>query len=151
MSIESTPPFQSAYPSLERPVFQPSVPEFLLEGASDQDKYIISQLSLVNQYVQWAVTTEMSTHSQVLKTNGRLIRAEKALEETRKELDALNEKATTMEPLFKPVSQLMNLWEYRAFRWSCYALIFFFFTYLLPYYLQHPVDLGTIITHLLGG
>ena len=69
-SDESKPPFKSSYPELTRPDFKPNVPDFLLENASDQDKYIISQLSLVNQYAQWSVNTEMSTHEQVLRTNG---------------------------------------------------------------------------------
>lgn len=149
-STESTPPFKSAYPPLERPNFQPSVPGFLLEGASEQDRYIIEQLSLVNQYAQWAVTTEMSTHEQVLKTNGRLLRAEKGLDEAKEKLEALNKKAEVMEPLFKPLSQFMGLWDYKWFRWICYIAGFFLFTYALPYYLKHPVSIETLFTKLFG-
>lgn len=146
----STSPFKSAYPPLIRPDFKPSVPTFLLEGASEQDKYIIEQLSLVNQYAQWSVTTEMQTHEQVLKTNGRLIKAEKELEQTRAQLSELAERAAIMEPLFKPLSQFMGLWDYRLFRYGCYIVLFFLITYALPYYLTHPISLSSLWTLLFG-
>jgi len=145
------PESKSSYPALEKPDFKPNVPGFLLEGASEQDRYIIELLSLVNQYAQWSVTTELSTHEQVLKTNGRLIRAEKDIKEAKEDLNSLKSQAKAVAPFIKPVMQFAALWEFRPFRWVFYGFTFFFFTYLLPAYLKNPLDLSHVITLILGG
>lgn len=153
MPSESQPPFESksSYPPLEKPEFRPNVPAFLLEGASEQDRYIIEQLSLVNQYAQWAVTTELSTHEQVLKTNGRLIRAEKDIKEAKEDLNSLKSQAKAAAPFVKPIMQFAALWEFRPFRWMFYAATFFFFTYLLPWYLKDPWSLTKVFDAMVGG
>jgi len=148
-SNESQP--KSSYPALDKPEFKPNVPSFLLEGASEQDRYIIEQLSLVNQYAQWAVTTELSTHEQVLKTNGRLIRAEKDVKDAKEDLNSLKSQAKAVAPFIKPVMQFAALWEFRPFRWVFYGFTFFFFTYLLPWYLKSPFSIETFVTRLFGG
>lgn len=152
-SNESQPPFEpkSSYPALEKPDFKPNVPSFLLEGASEQDRYIIEQLSLVNQYAQWAVTTELSTHEQVLKTNGRLLKAERDIKASKEDLESLKSQAKAAAPFLKPLSYFVTLWGFRGFRWVFYAAAFFVFTYLLPYYLQHPLDLRELFNLVLGG
>ena len=149
---ESQPQFESksSYPALEKPDFKPNVPGFLLEGASEQDRYIIEQLSLVNQYAQWSVTTELSTHEQVLKTNGRLIRAEKDIKEAKEDLVSLKFQAKAVAPFIKPVLQFGSLWEIRPFRWVFYGFTFFFFTYLLPWYLKAPFSIDTFVSRLFG-
>ncbi len=133
---DSTPPFKSQYPVLVRPDFKPNVPGFLLEGATDQDRYIIESLSLVNQYAQWSVNTEMSTHEQVLATNGRLMRAEKGIRDTQEDVNLLKDQARVVTPFLKPISMFATLWEYWAFKWLFVGGIVFFLFVLYPYLLQ---------------
>ena len=67
----------STYPPLEAPAeFKSQVPEHLLLGASDTDKYIISQISIMRQYSDWSVKALLSQDKNVRLTNGRLRKAE---------------------------------------------------------------------------
>lgn len=75
MSHENTTP-ESTYPPLERPTFTSQIPPYLLEKASDSDKYILAQLSTLSQFIPWAVTAALEGNALVRKTNGRLIKAE---------------------------------------------------------------------------
>jgi hypothetical protein len=78
---------ESSYPSLIAPEFTSQIPEYLLKDASDQDKHILAQLSVMAQISEWSVKAHISTMESVRKTNGRLIRAEediKALQEDKK-------------------------------------------------------------------
>lgn len=71
---------ESSYPSLIAPEFQSQIPEYLLKDASDQDKHILAQLSVMAQISEWSVKAHISTMESVRKTNGRLIRAEENIE-----------------------------------------------------------------------
>ena len=66
----------STYPVLEKPEFHSQIPEHLLAGASDAEKHIMSQLSIMTSFAEWSVRAHMSTNEQVRRTNGRLIKAE---------------------------------------------------------------------------
>jgi hypothetical protein len=72
-------PTDSSYPPLEKPEFQSQIPEHLLVGASDAEKHIISQLSIIKQFSEWSSHAHLTHDQQVRKTNGRLIRAEVAI------------------------------------------------------------------------
>jgi hypothetical protein len=72
---------ESTYPSLERPEFRSQIPPHLLADASDAEKHIVEQLSILTQFAQWSTTAHISTMESVRKTNGRLIRAEENLKE----------------------------------------------------------------------
>lgn len=67
---------ESSYPPLERPVFTSQIPPYLLEKASESDRYILAQLSILTQFIPWSVEAHLETNSLVRKTNGRLLRAE---------------------------------------------------------------------------
>lgn len=143
-SDESSPPFnKSTYPELKLPdKWESSIPEHLLDGADPQTLFIMHELSKNSQAIEWACHGLIDTNAQVRRTNGRLIQAEKDIKKETAALAALTAKADLMEPLFKPLSLLMRMWEYKYFRWATYLLVFFFFTYLLPFYLQNPMSLS---------
>ena len=67
---------ESTYPALVKPEFKSQIPAPLLESASESDRYIMEQLSILTQFADWSVNAHMVTDSSVRKTNGRLIRAE---------------------------------------------------------------------------
>lgn len=67
---------ESTYPTLERPTFSPDIPPHLLEAVSESEKWILEQLSVTKQFIAWSVEAQLSTHSAVRRTNGRLIRVE---------------------------------------------------------------------------
>lgn len=154
MSSQPTtpPPFESRYPELSLPPggWKSTLPDHLLEGADPQTLFIMHELSKNSQATEFACrgVVELSQHLRAL--NGKTYKTEKGLGEARSEVDILNDKAATMEPIFKPLNYFMNLWDYRVFRWICYASIFFFFTYLLPWYIAHPISIETLINHFLS-
>ncbi len=149
--FQPLPPSKSSYRPIEKPDFSPNIPPYLVDGMSDQDRFIVENLSVMSQYAKWSVETQMMVHEQVRATNGRLLRVEAETNRAREELDNLNEKAETMEPFFKPLNQFVNLWDYRLFRYGCYIVAFFLLTYALPWYLKNPLDLGTFLSALFGG
>lgn len=66
----------STYPKLERPDFKSQIPAYLLESASDRDRFIIEQLNILTQFIPWSVEAHLLLDSNLRRTNGRLIRAE---------------------------------------------------------------------------
>lgn len=153
MSTDSNAPFpKSPYPPLTLPEggFKSNLPEHLLADADPATRWIMEQLSKNTQAVEWACHGLTETHAQVRLTNGRLLKAEASIKDDEAKLDVLNEKASVMEPIFKPLSQFMGLWDYTWFRYICYAALFLFFTYLLPYYVAHPFSIETVFNHFLS-
>ena len=149
---DSQPPFKSSYPPLKVPDggWKSAIPEHLLADADPATKWIMEEMSKNSQAIEWACHGLVDTNEQVRKTNGRLLKAEAELTEAKGSVVTLNEKATVMEPLFKPLSQFMSLWDYKWFRVICYIALFFFFTYALPFYLQHPISLDSLFSLLTG-
>ena len=76
---------ESSYPSLIAPNFQSQIPEYLLKDATDQDKHIMAQLSVLTQISEWSIKAHISTMESVRKTNGRLIRAEEHIKDLKGE------------------------------------------------------------------
>ncbi len=67
----------STYAPLQPPTeFKSEIPTYLLKDASPQDQHIMEALSIGAQYNRWLVNALVETHSQVRRTNGRLIKAE---------------------------------------------------------------------------
>ena len=67
----------STYPPLEPPAeFKSQIPEHLLEGSNQTDRYIMEQMSIMRQYSDWSVKALLSQDKNVRLTNGRLRRAE---------------------------------------------------------------------------
>lgn len=128
--------------------FASNIPPHLLDGADDQTRWLMNEMSKNSQGIEWTCHGLLDTNRQVRRTNGRLLKAEAEITDLSSKMESLETQAKAMTPFFKPLSQFAALWEYRVFRWVFYIAIFFFFTYLLPYYLQHPMsitDLGKLI------
>lgn len=70
----------STYPPLERPEFKSQIPAYLLESASDRDRFIIEQLNILTQFIPWSVEAHISINEMARKTNGKIIRAEVDIE-----------------------------------------------------------------------
>lgn len=68
---------ESTIPALEKPEFKSDIPPHLLANASENEKYVLEQLSMVMQYVRWSSQVEVDTNHQVRKTNGRVIKLER--------------------------------------------------------------------------
>ncbi len=67
----------STYPALEAPSeFQSQIPDHLLVGSSQTDRYIMEQMSIMRQYSDWSVKALLSTDRNVRLTNGKVRRAE---------------------------------------------------------------------------
>lgn len=132
----SEPPFNSSYPPLTKPDFKPTVPDFLLEGASEQDKYIIAQLSLVNQYAQWSITTELSTHEQVLKTNGRVLRAESDVRALKSAVENLQRDMDHVKPVTKVIAGAWRFLKKKPVMILGSLALFYVAFYLYPYLLK---------------
>ena len=71
---------ESPYPPLEKPKFESRIPDYLLDKASPADKYMLEQMSIMSQFIEWSADAHINTNQQVRKTNGRLIQAEGTLE-----------------------------------------------------------------------
>lgn len=79
---------ESSYAALKPPEeFKSQIPDHLLADATPQDKHIMAALSINSQYSAWLVNAALETHSQVRRTNGKLLKAEaeiSALKDDRK-------------------------------------------------------------------
>ena len=143
-------PYKSSIPAITVPPdgWKSNIPEHLLTGAEPQLSWIMHEISKNTQATEFACHGVAQLSEYLRELNGKTARTIENVAKQRDQLDELNKKAKTMEPFFKPVSQFAALWEYRVFRWVFYAAIFFFFTYLLPYYLRHPLGIDTLVKAL---
>lgn len=134
----SLPPFphKSSYKALEKPEFTPTIPSYLIEGMTEQDRFIVEQMSVMSQYVKWSVDTQMLVHDQVRATNGRLLTVEDQIKEARGEIDDLKGQAKVMIPFLGPVTMFAKLWDYTLFKWFFLGGIAFFLLVLYPYLLR---------------
>lgn len=136
--------------ALPRGGFVSKLPPHLLQDADPQTAWIMHEMSKNTQATEFACHAVLEQNAHLRALNGKTYRNEKGLAEAKETVAALNKKAEVMEPMFKPLSQFMSLWEYAWFRYICYAAGFFFLTYALPYYVAHPVSIQTVFTKLFG-
>ncbi len=72
----------STYPPLEPPgEFKSQIPEHLLKGASETDRYIMAQMSIMRQYSDWSVKALLSQSKDIRLTNGKVRRAGQDIED----------------------------------------------------------------------
>ena len=67
---------ESTYPAIILPDFKSDIPSPLLTASSNEEKYILEQLSMLSQYVKWSAPVLISINEQTRKTNGGLQRVE---------------------------------------------------------------------------
>lgn len=65
----------STYPALEPPAeFKSQIPDHLLIDTTATDRYIMEQISILRQYMDWSVKAHLSQDKQVRLTNGKVRR-----------------------------------------------------------------------------
>lgn len=135
---ESNKQLPSEYDPLEKPEFKPNVPDFLLQDATPQDKYIIERLDLLAQHAEWSTQAHLRTHEELRYTNGK-VRHNKAVNDRLEEdVGKLNEQAKAVSPFLKGLEHFANLWQYKVFRWIFSLGIIFVIFVLYPLYLKNP-------------
>jgi hypothetical protein len=152
-STESTSPFESRFPELNIPPhgWESNIPAHLLDSCDEQTRWLMEEISKNTQATNFASqgVSDISRHLREL--NGRVGKQEAKLSKDRDDIDTLKAQVKAATPLIKPLEYLMALWEFRAFRWVFYAAIFFFFTYLLPWYISNPPSLTHVFDAIFGG
>ena len=148
----TTTPYQSRYPELKLPEegWKSNLPEHLLEGADKQTAWIMNEISKNTQATEFACRGVVEQNNHLRALNGKTFKNERALAEATTEIGTLKAQAAALLPFVRPVKMFFSLWEYRAFRWVIYAGLFFVLTYIYPYYVTHPLDLGAVIARFLG-
>ena len=70
----------STYPALQPPAeFQSQIPDHLLKEASQTDRFLMEQASIMKQAWEWSVKAHLSADRQLRMTNGKVRRAESDL------------------------------------------------------------------------
>ena len=65
----------STYPPLEKPdAFKSQIPDHLMIEASNAERFIMSQLSVLTQFADWSVKAHLSQDRQLRFTNGTVRR-----------------------------------------------------------------------------
>jgi hypothetical protein len=148
----SQPPFhKSSYPELKVPAkWESSIPEHLLADTDPATRWIMEELSKNTKAIEWACHGLVDTNTQVRNTNGRLLKAEADIRRDKDSLTALVAKADLMEPLFKPLSLFMRLWDYKWFRILCYFAGLFILMVVVPWYIQHPLSIDAVWSFFFG-
>jgi hypothetical protein len=126
---------ESNYPELERPNFTPNIPAYLMEGASEQDKYIIQQLSILNQFADWSVNAHLATNKEVRHTNGRVTKMEDRV-------DNLGEKAQKSEEIYPTgsyIAQAYRILQNKVILGLMVLGISFVLLVLYPLYIKYPL------------
>lgn len=85
MSKDSNPVLKSTYPPLEKPDFKSQIPPHLLTEATEAEKYILENLSILAQSTEWSTKAHLSHDLNLRYTNGRLREAESKIEEITEE------------------------------------------------------------------
>jgi hypothetical protein len=149
---DSSPPFHSTIAELTLPVggFVSTIPPHLLDGCDDQMRWLLSEVSKNTAATEFSCHGLVEANRHLRMLNGRTSKNERGLAAERMEIETLNEKAATMDPFFRPLSQFLTLWEYTWFKWLCGITAFFLFTYVLPWYLAHPISIEVIFNKWFG-
>jgi len=145
--------YQSAIPDLNMPVdgWKSNIPPHLLDGADPQLVWIMEELSKHTQATEFACRGVVAQNQHLKALNGKTFKNEKNLALLTEQVKSLETVSETLSPFARPIMQFAGLWEYRAFRYTFYAAVFFFFTYLLPYYIAHPFDISQFIKIIFPG
>ncbi len=56
--------------------FQSRLPAYLLDGKSEAERYLLTEMSRNTEFLAWAAPILVETHREVRRTNGRLKRVE---------------------------------------------------------------------------
>lgn len=145
--------YQSSIPELSLPIdgWKSNIPPHLLDGADPQLAWIMQEISKNTQATEFACRAVVAQNQHLKALNGKTFRNEKSATILSEKVEKLEDIAEKLSPFAKPMMQFAGLWEYRVFRWVFYAALFFFFTYILPYYITHPFDLSQFFKAVIPG
>jgi len=75
----SHPENQSEIPIAEIPKngFSSQIPAYLLDGKSEAEAYILTEVSKMSQFIEWAAPLLVDNNLQARKTNGKVKRLER--------------------------------------------------------------------------
>jgi len=107
---QSNQPFVSQYPELKIPEegFVSSLPKHLLEGADEQTKWIMNEISRNSAATEFAChgAVELSSHLRAL--NGKTFRNEKGLQGVRDDMADLKKEVIVLQDQMKSVSPIVG-------------------------------------------
>jgi hypothetical protein len=74
MTDETKPEDKSDIPQIEIPAggFQSRIPTHLLRGKSDEEQFILTEVSKMAAFIEWAAPIMSDSNLQARRTNGRL-------------------------------------------------------------------------------
>ena len=150
---DNSPAFKPSVPELTLPAegFLSKIPDHLLDETDPATKWIMEEISKNTQVTEFTLHATLKHNEYLRQLNGRVGTNEGAIAKIKNEVKELIDEAEAMSTFRKVVLALSKLWEYRFFRWTVYAAAFFFFTYLLPWYVDNPPSIGKVLEALLGG
>lgn len=114
----------SNYMPLVKPSFDSKVPEYLLKDASDKDKYIIEQLSIIGQQSNWVVDETIKQSAKLETLDSKVSYTNGSVNEHKKLISELNE---TKEDVNQIVSAKRFICRYLLNRYSLGILFVFIF------------------------
>jgi hypothetical protein len=101
--------------SLTKPSFDSKVPEYLLKDASDKDKYIIEQLSIIGQQSNWVIDETIKQSVKLETLDEKVSYTNGSVNEHKKLISELNE---TKEDVNQIVSVKRFVCRYLLNRYS---------------------------------
>lgn len=145
--------YHSHIPDITLPAdgWKSNIPPHLLDGAEPQLAWIMQEMSKNTQATEFACRAVVAQNQHLKALNGKTFRNEKSAALLSEKVEALEDLSNKLSPFMKPLVQFAGLWEYTPFRWVFYIAIFFFFTYILPYYISHPFDISQILKIFMPG
>jgi len=76
MSSETNTPFEnkSDIPAVELPLdgFQSRLPAYLLEGKTEAEKFLLTEMSKTTHFIEWAAPILVNSNLQSRRTNGKV-------------------------------------------------------------------------------
>jgi hypothetical protein len=74
MADDKKPEDQSEIAELTLPItgFASKIPPYLLEGKTEAERFILTEVSKFSEFSTWAAKVMVETHLEVRKTNGRV-------------------------------------------------------------------------------
>jgi len=61
---------------MDIPKFKPNIPEYMLEGMDKHNKFLVEQISLINQQNEWQTDMTYKIYNYTKKINGKVVELE---------------------------------------------------------------------------
>jgi hypothetical protein len=142
---------KSTYIPITKPQFTPNIPSFLLHDASEQDKFILEQMSVASQYINWLAETQILVHDQVRATNGRVLAAEANIKTTKEDLAEVKETLAEITPTVKEIKTIHSIFKRKPILIITGLALSFLLFFVYPFFLRYEYsDLIPAIMKVFG-